>query len=125
MKILFKGQLVTDVCSLSMIDVDAFYGIEYEEFPAQIATVAMWLSDHQMNLKLSTEFGEYFKRLPIKKSATIVMERQCVRNGKKLFQKKSLAIYLVILRLSEHLIKTKGKRKIWHLYSMLDYFVFF
>ncbi len=72
LKILFKGQLVTDVSSLSKIDVDAFYGIEYEEFPAQIATVAMWLSDHQMNLKLSTEFGEYFKRLPLKKSATIV-----------------------------------------------------
>lgn len=72
LKILFKGQLVTDVSSLSKIDVDAFYGIEYEEFPAQIATVAMWLSDHQMNLKLSTEFGEYFKRLPLKKSATVV-----------------------------------------------------
>lgn len=72
LKILFKGQLVTDVSSLSKIDVDAFYGIEYEEFPAQIATVAMWLCDHQMNIKLSTEFGEYFKRLPLRKSATIV-----------------------------------------------------
>lgn len=72
LKILFKGQLVTDVSKLSKIDVDAFYGIEYEEFAAQIATVAMWLCDHQMNIKLSTEFGEYFKRLPLKKSATIV-----------------------------------------------------
>lgn len=72
LKILFKGQLVTDVSALSKIDVDAFYGIEYEEFPAQIATVAMWLSDHQMNMRLSQEFGEYFKRLPLKKSATIV-----------------------------------------------------
>ncbi len=72
LKILFKGQLVTDVSNLSKIDVDAFYGIEYEEFAAQIATVAMWLCDHQMNIKLSIEFGEYFKRLPLKKSAAIL-----------------------------------------------------
>jgi type II restriction/modification system DNA methylase subunit YeeA len=72
LKILFRGQLVTDVSTLSKIDVDAFYGIEYEEFAAQIATVAMWLSDHQMNMRLSSEFGEYYKRLPLKKSPTIV-----------------------------------------------------
>ncbi len=72
LKILYRGQFVTDVSTLSKIDVDAFYGIEYEEFAAQIATVAMWLSDHQMNMRLSSEFGEYYKRLPLKKSATIV-----------------------------------------------------
>ncbi len=72
LKILFKGQFVTDVSTLSKVDVDAFYGIEYEEFASQIATVAMWLMDHQMNMRLSAEFGEYYKRLPLKKSATIV-----------------------------------------------------
>lgn len=72
LKIFFKGQLLTDVSQLSKIDVDAFYGIEYEEFASQIATVAMWLIDHQMNMRLSAEFGEYYKRLPLKKSATIV-----------------------------------------------------
>lgn len=48
-----------------------FYGIEYEEFPAQIAQVALWLTDHQMNMMVSAEFGEYFVRLPLKKSAKI------------------------------------------------------
>ncbi|MCA4895991.1 MAG: class I SAM-dependent DNA methyltransferase [Cytophagales bacterium] len=72
LKILFRGQYVTDVSALSKIDVDAFYGIEYEEFASQIAQVAMWLIDHQMNMKLSAEFGEYYKRLPLRKSATIV-----------------------------------------------------
>ncbi len=54
------------------VDVDQFYGIELEEFPAQIAQVAMWLMDHQMNLRVSEEFGQYFVRLPLKKAATIV-----------------------------------------------------
>lgn len=53
-------------------DVDKFYGIEYEEFPAQIAQVAMWLIDHQMNQLITETFGEYYVRLPLIKSATIV-----------------------------------------------------
>jgi len=54
------------------IDVDQFYGIEIEEFPARIAEVAMWLMDHQMNRLVSEEFGTYYARLPLAKSATIV-----------------------------------------------------
>jgi hypothetical protein len=61
-----------DVKNLAWVDVDQFYGIELEEFPARIAEVAMWLMDHQMNLALSEEFGQYFRRLPLKKAATIV-----------------------------------------------------
>jgi hypothetical protein len=54
------------------VDVDQFYGIEIEEFPAQIAQVAMWLMDHQMNMQVSEAFGNYFARLPLKKSPTVV-----------------------------------------------------
>ena len=32
----------------------------------------MWLMDHQMNIRLSEAFGQYFVRLPLKKSPTIV-----------------------------------------------------
>lgn len=66
------GQRFLDVSQVLWIDVDQFYGIEYEEFPAQIAQVAMWLIDHQMNMQVSNEFGQYFVRLPLKKSAKIV-----------------------------------------------------
>src|SRR5690606_20833927 len=67
-----NGQRFLDVSQVLWIDVDQFYGIEYEEFPAQIAQVAMWLIDHQMNMQVSNEFGQYFVRLPLKKSAKIV-----------------------------------------------------
>ena len=66
------GQGVLDVRELIYLDVDMMYGIEYEEFPARIAEVAMWLIDHQMNMQISNEFGQYFVRLPLKKSAKIV-----------------------------------------------------
>ncbi|WP_153144918.1 DNA methyltransferase [Dechloromonas sp. H13] len=61
-----------DVGSIMFVDVDQFHGIEYEEFPAQIAQVALWLTDHQMNMRVSEEFGQYFVRLPLKKAANIV-----------------------------------------------------
>ncbi len=47
------------------------YGIEIEEWPARIAEVAMWLMDHQMNQRLSEEFGEYYVRLPLRSSPHI------------------------------------------------------
>ena len=63
---------VLDISSIIWCDVDQFHGIEVEEFPAQIAQVAMWLIDHQMNLMISEYFGQYFVRLPLKKSANII-----------------------------------------------------
>lgn len=53
------------------VDVDQFYGIEIEEFPAQVAQVAMWLTDHQMNIEASEVFGEPILRIPLLKSAHI------------------------------------------------------
>ncbi|KAF0155275.1 MAG: DNA methyltransferase [Syntrophaceae bacterium] len=61
-----------DVHSLLHLNVDQFFGIEIEEFPAQIAQVALWLMDHQMNLLVSEEFGLYFIRIPLQVSSTIV-----------------------------------------------------
>ena len=66
-----KGQLSVDVHSLVGVNVDQFFGIEIEEFPAQIAQVALWLVDHQMNLRVSEEFGLYFARIPLKSSPQI------------------------------------------------------
>lgn len=67
-----SGQRYLNVSDIIWLDVDQFYGIEYEEFPAQIAQVAMWLLDHQMNMLISNELGQYFVRLPLIKSAKIV-----------------------------------------------------
>ena len=72
LKLVLKNQQVTDVGLFSLVDVDAMHGIEINEFPSLIAEVALWLMDHQMNLMLSEEFGQYFIRLPLKKSAKIV-----------------------------------------------------
>ena len=74
LRAMFKtGQGFLNIQDVLRLDVDQFYGIEYEEFPARIAEVALWLMDHQMNMLVSQEFGEYFIRIPLKKAANIVI----------------------------------------------------
>ncbi|MDB9329703.1 class I SAM-dependent DNA methyltransferase, partial [Nodularia spumigena CS-591/04] len=67
-----KHKSFLDVGLFIKVDVDQFAGIEYDEFAVRVAEVAMWLIDHQMNVKVSNEFGQYFVRLPLKKAAKIV-----------------------------------------------------
>jgi len=75
LKVLVKNsQLESDIKNIIWIDIDQFYGIEIEEWPARISEVAMWLIDHQMNMIVSEEFGEYFVRLPLKKTANIICD---------------------------------------------------
>ncbi len=66
-----EDKAVLDVASLSTINVDQFYGIEIEEFPVRIAEVAMWMTDHIMNVRLSAAFGKSYLRIPLKKSPNI------------------------------------------------------
>ena len=66
-----KGQTV-DLSLYALVNVDQAYGLEIEEFPARIAEVAMWLQDHQQNLRLSEAFGNLYVRLPLVRTAKIV-----------------------------------------------------
>jgi len=67
-----RQALLTDVTDSIKVNVDQMYGIEIEEFPALIAQTALWLTDHQMNLAASAQFGRHFSRLPLTKTAKIV-----------------------------------------------------
>ena len=86
-----SGQGVLDISDIIWLDVDMMCGIEYEEFPARIAEVAMWLIDHQMNMLISNEFGQYFARLPLKKSAKIVHGDALEVNWEEVVAKKELS----------------------------------
>jgi hypothetical protein len=88
------GQRVFDISTIMWIHVDQFYGIEYEEFPARIAEVAMWLIDHQMNMQVSNEFGQYYIRLPLKKSAKIIHGDALEVNWEDIVHKNQLSYIL-------------------------------
>jgi hypothetical protein len=61
-----------EIGDIARVNVDQFYGIELEEFPALIAETALWLTDHQVNMAFSKAFGKLYTRIPLKKSPTIV-----------------------------------------------------
>jgi len=88
------GQLVTDIGSIIQVDVDQFSGIEYDEFPVRVAEVAMWLIDHQMNMKVSNTFGQYFVRLPLKKSVKIVHGNALRMDWEEIVPKERLSFIL-------------------------------
>ena len=61
-----------EVNRLSTVDVNQFYGIELYEWPARIAEVALWLMDHQSNMRIHEAFGQPFLRLPLRNSPHIL-----------------------------------------------------
>ncbi len=60
-----ETQRVTDVALLSKLNVDAFFGIEIDEFPGMIAQVALWMTDHIANTRLAEDFGQHYARIPL------------------------------------------------------------
>ena len=59
------------VDDFSLLDINQFYGIEIEEFPARIAETAMWMMDALMNQELSEALHRSYERLPLRESAHI------------------------------------------------------
>jgi len=53
------------------IKLNNFYGIEIDEWPARIAEVAMWLTQHQMNVEFAKAFGNEPDLLPLIQHANI------------------------------------------------------
>ena len=95
LRTLDNGTASLDVAQFQILcDVDQFYGIEIEEFPAQIAQTALWLMDHQMNLRVSEEFGRYFVRLPLRKSATILHGNALQQDWREIVRPETLSYIL-------------------------------
>ena len=72
LSLLHQGQAVVDIAQIALVNVDQFYGIEIDEWPARIAEVALWLMDHLMNRDLAEKLGQYFARLPLKHAPHIL-----------------------------------------------------
>jgi len=60
-----------NINDLPKIDVDKFYGIEIGEFPAKIAQIALWMTDHLCNIELGNAFGQAYSRIPLKTTPNI------------------------------------------------------
>ncbi len=68
MKIFKAGGMM----ALSGIQLSQFYGIEIDDFAGEIAKLALWLAEHQMNVEFFKEFGRTNPTLPLKEAGKIV-----------------------------------------------------
>ena len=69
-----------------VINLNQFYGIEIEEWPSQIARVALFLTEHQENRKLARITGESPSRFPIHDSANILTANSLTTDWSTLFE---------------------------------------
>lgn len=58
--------------AFSNINLSNFYGIELDDFAHEIATLSLWLAEHQMNQEFFKEFGRTKPALPLKETGNIV-----------------------------------------------------
>jgi len=89
-----QTQQVFDIELLIRVNVDQFFGIEIEEFPARIAQTALWLMDHLMNTKVSQRFGGYEPRIPLTASPTIIIGNALSTDWEKVVSKDELSYIL-------------------------------
>lgn len=57
--------------SMSRLHLDQFYGIEIDDFACEIARLALWLAEHQLNKQWKQSFGYAHPALPLKSSGNI------------------------------------------------------
>lgn len=56
----------------SCIRLNQFYGIEIDDFASEVATLSLWLAEHQMNVEFKTKFGYAEAALPLKDGGNVV-----------------------------------------------------
>ena len=54
------------------IKLSQFYGIELDDFAHEVATLSLWLAEHQMNMLFKKEFGTVLPALPLHDGGNIV-----------------------------------------------------
>lgn len=66
-KLYFKGEQggLLDVKEYCKVNIEQFYGIEIDEAAVHIARVAMYITDHQLNLESGSRFGETRATVPL------------------------------------------------------------
>ena len=75
---------------LNPIHLDNFFGIEYDPFSAYIAKVALWLVEHQMNMRLFQSCNLDIKTIPLREAAKIVTGNALRTDWKKAFGNKTV-----------------------------------
>lgn len=56
----------------TMVSLSNFYGIEYADFAAETAKLALWIAEYQQNARFAAAFGNSIPALPLRNSGNIL-----------------------------------------------------
>lgn len=74
--------------ALSDINLGNFYGIEIDDLAQEVATLSLWLAEHQMNQEFFKEFGRTKPALPLMETGNIVHGNACRLDWEEVCPKK-------------------------------------
>ncbi len=86
--------LPIDIRHLSKLSVERMYGIELLHFPAEIAKLSLWLTDHLANIELGDYFGVPFVKLPLTESPHIKEGNALTLDWESIVPKENLSYIL-------------------------------
>lgn len=72
------------------IRLSQFYGIELDDFAHEIALLALWLTEHQMNQEFRAEFGYTEPSLPLRDAGHIVCDNSLLVDWNDVCPKKDM-----------------------------------
>lgn len=55
----------------SVVGIEDFYGIEIDDFAAEVAVLSLWIAKHQMNTEFEEKFGSRIPLIPLKETGSI------------------------------------------------------
>jgi len=91
-----SGKIDFKEVTFSEISLGNFYGIEIDDFAHEVATLSLWLAEHQMNQEFFKEFGRTKPALPLKETGNIIQGNATRRNWDEVCPKsESDEIYIL------------------------------
>lgn len=55
----------------SVVRIEDFFGIELDDFAAEIAVLSLWIAKHQMNIEFEEKFGAHISLIPLTENGSI------------------------------------------------------
>jgi len=79
----------------SKISIENFYGIELDDFAAEVAVLSLWIAKHQMNTEFQEKFGVSIPLIPLKETGRIRVGNAARLDWREVCPHDGAEIYLI------------------------------
>jgi hypothetical protein len=106
-----RQRLTLDMLGATKVSIRQMHGIELLPEPVEIAKLALWLIDHQMNRELGDMFGKHVARLPLEGQPHIIPDNALKIDWEAVVPKNELSYILGNPPFLGHHLQTEEQKK--------------